>query len=197
MRVLLSSGLFEMERAVAEMQDVRGLLSPAGLASGSPGEVVMLILPFARYGSELMETSNGKKGGKKEKYRNEKSMVERRCKHAKRHDLLVEQEVRGEACVCKLLCSLPWPARPLQVKGACCSMLDATKTFQSFFLLGKMRETYVCPCEMCLGHCAWLGEAHLHPPAAPGCRPRASTTGLLLPCRFKEYFIRLNIQLFL
>lgn len=114
---------------MAEVQDERGLLSPAGLADGSPGEVVMLILPFPLYGSELMETSNGEK----EKHRNEKSIVERRCKHTKRQNLLVEQEVRGEARVCKLLGRLPWPARPLQVKGACCSVLDATKTFQSFF----------------------------------------------------------------
>jgi len=76
-----------------------------------------------------METSNGKK----EKHRNEKSMVEIRSKHVKKQDFLVEQEVRGEAHVCKLLGSLPWPARPLQLKGACCSGLDATKTFQSVF----------------------------------------------------------------
>lgn len=118
---------------MAEVQDERGLLSPAGLAGGSPGEVVMLIFPFPLYGSELMETSNGQK----KKHRNEKSIAERRCKHAKRQDLLVEQEVRGEARVCKLLGSLPWPARPLQMKGACCSVLDATKTFQSFFFCEK------------------------------------------------------------
>ncbi|KAK4828229.1 hypothetical protein QYF61_024724 [Mycteria americana] len=80
MRVLLSSGLLEVERAVAEVQDAGGLLSPAGLASGSPGAVVMLILPFPLYVSELMETPNGKK----KKHRNEKSMAERRFKHARR-----------------------------------------------------------------------------------------------------------------
>lgn len=52
--MLLSSGLLEMERAVAEVQDTRGLLTPAGLAGGNPGTVVMLILPFPLYGSELM-----------------------------------------------------------------------------------------------------------------------------------------------
>lgn len=41
--MLLSSGPLEMEGAVAEGQDARGLLSPAGLASGSPGEMVMLM----------------------------------------------------------------------------------------------------------------------------------------------------------
>lgn len=48
--MLLSSGPSETERAVAEVQDARELLSPAGLASGSPGEVVMLILHFTDVG---------------------------------------------------------------------------------------------------------------------------------------------------
>lgn len=139
--MLLSSGLLEVERAVAEVQDARGLLSLAGLAGCSPGAVVMLILSFPLYGLELMETSNGKK----EKRRNEKSMVERRCKHTKRQDLLVEQEVRGEAHVCELLGSLPWPARPLQMKGVCCSGLDATKTFKRIFSSGK-NERDICMC---------------------------------------------------
>lgn len=42
--MLLISGPLEMERAVAEGQDARGLLSAASLASGSPGGVMMLIL---------------------------------------------------------------------------------------------------------------------------------------------------------
>lgn len=44
MRVLLISGPLEMERAVAEGQDARWLISAAGLASGSPRGGVMLIL---------------------------------------------------------------------------------------------------------------------------------------------------------
>lgn len=38
------------DRAVAEVQGARELLSPAGLASGSPGEAVMLILHFTDMG---------------------------------------------------------------------------------------------------------------------------------------------------
>lgn len=66
MTVLLSSDLLEMKRAVLEVQGVRRLLSAAGLAGGSPEEVVMLILPFPLCGLELIETSNSKK----EKQRN-------------------------------------------------------------------------------------------------------------------------------
>lgn len=44
MKVLLSSGPLQMERTVAEGQDARGLLSPAGLATDSPGDVMMFIL---------------------------------------------------------------------------------------------------------------------------------------------------------
>lgn len=83
------------------------------------------------------------------------------------------------------------------MKGPCSSGLDATKTFESFFfLLGKMREMYVCACERCVENCTWLGEAHLVPSAGPGCQTTASTTGLPLLCWFKEYFTLLNIQLF-
>jgi len=44
---------------------------------------------------------------------------------------------------------------------------------------------------------AWEKEAHLHLPALPGCWPKASTMGLLLLPRFKEYFMLLNVQLLL
>lgn len=88
----------------------------------------------------------------------------------------MEQEVRGESHFCDLLGSL-WPARALQMKGACCSMLDAMKTFESFyFFWEKISEKYECACERCLGHCAWQGEAHLHPYAGRG----ASATGPLV-----------------
>ncbi|KAJ7413292.1 hypothetical protein WISP_92141 [Willisornis vidua] len=139
MRVLISFGLLEMERAVTEVQDASGLLSPAGLAGGRPGEMVMLIFHFPCYGLELMKTSNGKK----EKYRIEKNIVEGKCKHAKRQDLLVEQEMRGEVHVCKRLGSLSWPARPLQIKEACCSVLQATKTFQGFIFYWEKCEKYM------------------------------------------------------
>lgn len=82
-----------------------------------------------------MKTSNSKK----EEHRSEKSMKERKCKHGKRKNLLMEQEVRRETRVCELLGCLPWPERPLQIKGACCSVLEATKTFHVFFFWKKER----------------------------------------------------------
>lgn len=91
---------------------------------------------------EMMKTSNGKK----EKHRNEKSMMERRWKHAKRKNLLVEKEVRRETHVCELLGCLPWPERPRQIKGTCLSLLKGTKTFQGFSS-GKKRHI-----------CMWLWE---------------------------------------
>lgn len=93
---------------------------------------------------ELMKTSNSKK----EKHRSENSMMGRRCKHAKRKNLLVEQEVRRETHVCELLGCLPWPERPLQIKGACCSVLfwKQQKLFK-FFSSGKRRDV-----------CMWLGK---------------------------------------
>lgn len=80
---------------------------------------------------------------KKEKHRSEKSMMERRRQHAKRKNLLVEMEVRRETLVCELLGCLPWPERLLQIKGACCSVLEATKTFPVFFFWEKERYMYV------------------------------------------------------
>lgn len=42
----------------------------------------------------------------------------------KGQDLLAELEVGEEAPLCEFLGSLPWPVRPLQMEGACCSVLD-------------------------------------------------------------------------
>lgn len=113
---------------------------------GDPGEVVIFILA-------LRVRTDGNIKWQEGKAQKLKEHGGRRCKHAKRQDLLVEQEVRGEACVFELRGSLSWPARPLQMKGACCSMPNERKTCQSFFfLLGKMRGTYVCAClgQLCL-----------------------------------------------
>lgn len=97
---------------------------------GDPGEVVIFNLA-------LQVGTDGNIKWQEGKAQKLKEHGGRRCKPAKRQDLVVEQEVRGEACVFELPGSLSWPARPLQMKGTCYSVLDERKTCRSFFSSGK------------------------------------------------------------
>lgn len=189
MRVLLSSGPLEMEGAVAEGQDARGLLSPAGLASGSPGEMVMLMLHLLCIrDDEIIKQQEGE--AQKWKEHDGKEMPA--CQEEEPPGGAGGE--KGNPCLwATWLSSLAWKTSADKRSLLFCS--GSNKHFSIFFLLGK-REVYVCGCERCLGHCNCLGEAHLHPCVVPRYWLRALAMWLCLLCQFKKYFTFLNIKFF-